>query len=161
MNTPLLDFLEGRAKEALPFLRGAAARGLTPSQAIAELKPLNLTFQRQRMLDVYAALQNRIDPERIARLVGEDIPLPQELHNVSPVELGSNYQYVVGAFDDTGEPLGFVTVSSAVPLAPTAIRALAGGVFASDKELYLDEPQIPIAAIAIGEANVSPGAPLL
>lgn len=158
MATPLLEFLEGRAKEALPYLRAAAAKGLTPTEAIKELTPLGLTFRRQAMLDVYAALQNRIDPERTARLVGQGVPIPQELHNVSPVDLGSNYQYVVGAYDVSGEPLGYVTVSSNIPLSAERIRLKAGILFATGAEVYLEDPNIPIAAIAIGEANVSPGA---
>lgn len=161
MATPLLDFLVGRAKEALPYLRGAAKQGLSAAAAIELLRPLNLTFRRQSMLDVYAALTNRIDPERTARFVGQTIPIPLELHNVSPVNLSTNYQYVVGATDETGEPIGYVTVVSNVALAPVQIRTRAGLLFASEGELYLEEGSLPVTAVSIEEANVSPSAPNL
>lgn len=159
MAQPLLDFLVGRAKEALPYLSGAARQGLTAAAAIDLLKPLNLTFNRQRMLDVYAALQNRKDPERSARLVGENVPIPQELHRESPADLSTNYQYVVGAYDENGDNLGHVTVVSSVPLAAAAIRENALDIFRSDTALYLSVKNAAINSVSIVEANVSVSAP--
>lgn len=146
---------------ALPFLRGFAERGLTPSQAIAELKPLDLTFNRQRMLDVYAALQERTDPERLARLVGQDIPIPQDLHAPSVNKQSNNYQYEVGAFDENGDALGYVTVGSYVGLAGNQIRTLAMRLFTEDASIYLDRPKVPINSISIVSATVSNEVPII
>lgn len=149
MSVPLLDFLTGRAKQALPFLEGFAQKGFTPAQALEALKGLAPTFNRQSMLDVYAALQSRLTPERVLRLAGRTAPIPISLHNPSPADLGSNYQYRVGAFDETGEPIGYVTVSSNIPLAAVQIEATAGLLFGSQGELYLEEGSLPVSAIAI------------
>jgi hypothetical protein len=154
-----LSFLTGRAGEALPYLKGAAAEGLTPTAAIALLKGLNLTFNRQRMLDVYAALQARVDPERAARLVGQNAPIPQELHFTPPQQMLANYEYVVEAVDEFAEPIGYVTISSSVPLAANEIRARGGLLFVTQSEVYLEEEdQIP-HAVTIVEANVNASVP--
>jgi hypothetical protein len=153
-----LSFLTGRAAQALPTLQGAAAEGLTPTAALALLTPLNLTFNRQKMLDVYASLQARVDPERAARLVGQNVPLPQELHFTYPRQMISDYEYVVEAADEFAEPIGYVTISSSVPLAANEIRARAGLLFVTQSELYLEEEnQIP-HAVSITEANVNASA---
>jgi hypothetical protein len=153
-----LSFLTGKAGEALPYLKGAAAEGLTPTAAIALLKGLNLTFNRQRMLDVYAALQARVDPERAARLVGQNVPLPQELHFTYPRQMSSDYEYVVEAVDEFAEPIGYVTISSSVPLAANEIRARGGLLFVTQSELYLEEEQQIPHSVSITEANVNASA---
>lgn len=142
---------------ALPFLRGFAERGLSATQALEQLKPMGLTFNRQRMLDVYAALQNKIDPERSARLVGQDVPIPQELHNLAVNRQTHNYQYEVGAFDETGQPLGYVTVGSTIPLAASEIRTRASNLM-----LRPDAPSPPflkgeVVALSIEKASVNLG----
>jgi hypothetical protein len=154
-----LGFLTGRAARALPYLQGAAAEGLSPTAALAILAPLNLTFNRQRMLDVYAALQARVEPERAARLVGQNVPLPQELHFTYPRQMLSDYEYVVEAVDEFLEPIGYVTISSSVPLAANEIRARAGLLFTTQSENYLEEEDQVPAAISITEANVNATAP--
>jgi hypothetical protein len=155
MATPLLDFLTGRAKQALPTLKGAAARGLSPTAALAELVPLNLTFNRQRMLDVYAALQPAVAPERAFRLAGQNVPLPYELHNNPPQQMIHNFEYVVEAVDEFSNPLGYLTVTSAVPLSGNEIRAQAGELFATQADEYLEEPGKKIDAVSIVEANAN------
>jgi hypothetical protein len=124
MAVPTLEFLTGRAKAALPFLVGAAERGLTPSQAIAELAPLNLTFRRQAMLDVYATLTSAPSPTRIERLIGANAPIPQNLHTTSPAPLGSNYQYQVSFGSLVTANPDYLTVTSDVPLSLAQIREL-------------------------------------
>jgi hypothetical protein len=159
MAIPLLDFLEGRARQALPFLRSAAAKGLTATAALESIKGLTPTFNRQRMLDIYAVLQERADPEKLARLVGQNVPIPQELHTPSPAEMRSNYQYVVEAIDEFAEPIGYVTISSAIPLSGADIRASAGLIFATQSELYLEEETQRASAVSIIEANVNASVP--
>jgi hypothetical protein len=158
MAQPLLDFLVGRAKAALPFLRKAAKEGLTATAAIESLKALNLTFQRQRMLDVYAALQSRADVNQYIRLVGENTVLPEEAHHPAETNLNSNYQYVVGGVNAAGEDLGFATITSAVPLAAIEIRALGTGLLASGSYLEDVVTDLEVAYVTIEEANVSPTA---
>jgi hypothetical protein len=136
MAVPLLDFLTGRAKAALPFLVASAEKGRTAAQAIAELAPLNLTFRRQAMLDVYAALTSAPTPTRIERLIGPDVPIPQNLHTTSPAPLGTNYQYVVSFESLVTENPDYLTVVSDVPLSIADIREL-GAELAND-ELYKD-----------------------
>jgi hypothetical protein len=155
MATPLLDFLTGRAKQALPILKGAAARGLSATAALALLVPEHLTFNRQRMLDVYAALQPAVAPERAFRLVGQNAPLPYELHNNPPQQMAHNFEYVVEAVDEFAEPLGYLTVSSAVPLAGNEVRARAVQLFESQPEEYLEDPLKQIGAISVVEANAN------
>lgn len=153
MAMPLLDFITGRARQALPFLRAAAVRGDTPSAALASLKPLDLTFNRQRMLDVYAALQNRLDVARTLRLVGSSTPIPAELHDIAASNINSNYQYIVGAYSEEGIPLGFLTVASSETLTRGEIEERAGILFATQTELYIEDEQIPIAGLRIVELN--------
>lgn len=141
---------------ALPFLRGFASQKFTPTEALAALKPLDLTFNRQRMLDVYAVLQDRLDPERTGRLVGQNVPIPQDLHTTSPSTLSSNYQYVVEAFDEFGNVLGAVTVSSSVPLSVSEVRSRGGLLIASNEELYLEDENVVINSVSVVEANISP-----
>jgi hypothetical protein len=166
MPTPLLDFLEGRAKSALPFLRAGVKQGQSATQIIANLAPLNLTFRRQAMLDVIAALQGKITPERkggieppLTRLLGVNTPIPQDLHNPAVVNLNSNYQYVVNFAQEGVVTSDYLTVSSAVPLSIANIKLL-GSLIANTGYLAdVEAPQVSPTDVGVIEANVSPTAP--
>lgn len=136
MAQPLLDFLTGRARAALPYLEALAARNVRTADVFAILQGFDLSFQRQRVLDLYATLQGRIDPERSARLVGAGNVIPDELTNVAPVKLRSNYQYLISATGAEATEPTFATVSSDVPLSANTIRLLASEVLTSDQEAY-------------------------
>ena len=155
MAQPLLDFLTGRARAALPFLRAAAAQGLSGAVAIELVRQFAQTFQRQQMLDIYAVLQNRADPERIARLVGQYAPIPNELHTPSVTQLKNPYEYVVVATDEEGEDIGALTVGSTFPLSAEEIHRRANTLFREQPAVYLSKQIGELVAQSIEEANVS------
>lgn len=159
MAQPLLDFITGRARLALPYLRAAAKQGLSAAKAIDLLRPFNLTFNRQRMLDVYGVLLNRIDPSRVERLVGSATPFPVDLHTPAPTNINSNFQYVVSTLDLTSQEDEYLTVSSSVPLAADEIREMGALLFANGQ--YFENEQAPVRAgeVAIIEANVGQNVP--
>lgn len=155
MAQPLLDFLTGSARRALPFLRSAAAKGLSANAAIAGLRQLDIGVQRQRVLDIYAVLQNRANPERIARLAGENTTIPVDVHTPAPVDIANPFQYVIEA-NIEGEATGdYLTVVSTVPLSPRQIREQ--GVFLFNGEDYRDLELGPLSTVDIQiiEANAS------
>lgn len=156
MAEPLLDFLTGRARAALPFLRYAAARNLPASIANDILRQLGGGLQTQRIGDIYAVLQNRANAERVARLTGENGIIPIDLHVASPNELSSNYQYVIQAVINNEATGDFLTVSSDIPLSPGQIRAQ--GVFLFNRSDYRDLELGPVVAddIQIVELNRNP-----
>ena len=156
MAQPLLDFLTGRARTALPFLRAGVAQGLSSSAIIAALQGQGLSFARQRMLDVIAALQGRADINRYIRLAGETTPLPPEAHTVSVTNLRTNYQYVVRAENPVTEDEYYVTVVSAVPLSVVQIRALADSAFLGTGDSSIDREEYDRSIVTIEEANVDP-----
>lgn len=164
MPQPLLDFLTGRARQALPYLRALAARGTQAGVALEILRSFDLGFQRQQFLDVYAALQNRADVNRYLRIVPPNTLLPPEAHTVAVTELTSqgrfvNYQYVL---EVENEPLGapeFITVSSQVPLSQNEILSLGTGVLNNPAAYDFSTDQLGKIQLSIAEANVSQRAP--
>lgn len=169
MAEPLLDFLAGRAKAALPFLRGAVAQGLNINQIINALQASGIgTFRRQSMLDIIAALQNRFDPTnpkltriaRFMRLVPETTVLPPEAHTVNVVTAqGSNYEYVVRLQSEENPVPRYITVVSEIPLSAANVYAVSETTFYG----YAAVDQTPLTIDpgdqTIIEANVSPTAP--
>lgn len=142
MATPALDFLTGRAREALPFLRGAIARGLSNAEILA-LKGIEFaSFARQRMLDVIAILRQSVPVragsptlfQRYLRIVPPTTPLPIEAHAPSVTNLSSTYQYLVRADNLKTDEEFFITVSSAVPLSQVQINAVADTIFLGPTE---------------------------
>ena len=159
MPQPLLDFLTGRARQALPFLRQLVSEGLEPTVIISELREYNLGFQTQRVLDVIAALYGRANVARWIRLVGANTALPPEAHTTNVAGQSTNYQYVVRV---ENAPVGvpeFLTVSSDIPLSWNSIQskaliaAIVSGPPKSEEEDFEDITFVPI------EANVSVAAP--
>lgn len=142
MAIPALDFLTGRAREALPFLRGAIARGLTNPEILA-LKGIEFpSFARQRMLDVIAVLRQLVPVragsptlfQRYLRLVPPTTTMPIESHAPSVTNLSSTYQYLVRADNLVTDEQIYITVSSAVPLSQVQINAVADSTFLSYEE---------------------------
>lgn len=155
MAQPLLDFLTGSARRALPFLKQYAKEGLSANAAASRLKLENAGIQRQKVLDIYAVLQNRANPERIARVTGENTTIPVEIHTPVPVDINSPFQYVVEA-NIEGQATGdYLTVVSTVPLSPRQIREQ--GVFLFNGEDYRDLELGPLSTVDIQiiEANAS------
>ena len=153
---PLLDFLTGRAKSALPFLRASAARGESSAQAIANLKGLDLTFNRQRMLDVYGALLNRTSPDRWFRLVGETTPLPVEAHTVAVTNLSNNFQYLLHAENTVTGDDYYVTVGSEFPLSKVQILALGDSTFTAPTRSGVTTEDYSQSVVTVLELNQSP-----
>lgn len=121
---PLLDFLTGSARAALPFLRSQVLQGISANQIISNLKDYGLSFQRQRVLDVIAALRGYADLPKYLRLVGGNTPLPYEAHVINIASQQANYNYVL---KNENAPEGipeYITVSSVVPLSVNNILAL-------------------------------------
>lgn len=156
MAEPLLDFLTGRARAALPFLRYAAARNLPASIANDILRQLGGGLQTQRIGDIYAVLQQRANPERIARLSGENAVIPIDIHTVSPEQLSSNYQYVIRTDITTNQQEDFLTVSSDVPLSPGQIRQQGATLFNSGLYKDLELGTVLPDEIVIVELNRNP-----
>lgn len=159
MAVPLLDFVTGRARQALPFLKKAASEGLTPTQAISQLRELGGGGQTQRLLDIYAALQNRISLPRILRLVGETTTIPKDLHHLAETTINSNYQYVIATSVGGYPTPDFLTVTSSVPLSAAQIRAQGAFLFNSEEYSDLDLGPVEQSDIDITEANVADYAP--
>ena len=160
MAEPLLDFLTGRAKAALPFLRGAVAQGLKPEQIIAALQASGIpTFRREVMLGIIAALENRADLARYLRIVPPTTPLPPEAHTVNVVyNQTDNYQYGVKIVDPASPAPTWVTVVSAIPLSASNIRAVAETMQTRYTQ-FIPNYDIESVDFQIIEANVKPTAP--
>lgn len=159
MAFPLLDFVTGRARAALPFLQGFARQGLSPTAAISALRELGGGGQTQRLLDIYAVFQKRATTERVARLVGPLNVVPRELHTAAPYSLVHNYQYVISVPNAETLQDDYLSVSSDVRLTPLQIRTIGVGLFNSEQyqgatpQIYTPED------ITIVNFNVSQGAP--
>jgi hypothetical protein len=151
---PVLEFLTGRARQALPYLRAAAAQGLSANAAIAALKAIPIALQRQKALDIYGVLLSRVSPERIIRLVGETTPIPIEFHSPAVRDQFSNYQYVVSTPNQLTDELAYLTVSSAVPLAGAEIRELGQQAFEGVGDSSIAGGFIEGQNITINEANI-------
>lgn len=155
MAQPLLDFLTGRARAALPYLEALAARNVRTADVFAILQGFDLSFQRQRVLDVYASLQGRIDPERTARLVGQGNVIPDEFTNVAPVKIKNQYSYLVSTPNiHTGEK-EYGTVGSDVPLSANTIRVLAVELFTINEHSRLEDQTVGTDQITIERAQRS------
>ena len=157
MAQPLLDFIVGRARAALPFLRGLVAQALNPTAIVNRLQEQGLSFRRQAMFDLIAALQNRAGVAQYLRITPPNTPLPTEAHALSVVNLRSNYQYVVEAVNPISGAQSYITVSSEIPLSQVQIQATADSVFLSYRDLGVREGEYELGSGRIIEANRDPG----
>jgi hypothetical protein len=159
MAQPFLEFLTGRARIALPYLRGASARGLTTSAALALLKELGIAIRTQTATDIYAALRGRANPEQYSRLIPSTEPLPYEAHgrNIQPQE--ENYQYVVEVFHPQTGNQQYIQFASAIPLSRNLIDARVEMIFAAGEKYAVTFEQLPDSSITIVEASTSLSAP--
>jgi len=157
MAQPLLDFITGRARAALPFLRGAVAQGLAPTAIVEALRTQGLSFRAQAMYDVIAALQNRASVAQYLRLTPPTTPLPAEAHALSVVNLRANYQYVVSAVNAASGAEYDITVSSAVPLSRVQILAAADSAFLGSGNSAIGQREYEATTRSIIEANRDPG----
>lgn len=160
MAQPLLDFLVGRARQALPYMRALAARGTQPGIALEILKEFELGFQRQQFLDVYAALRNKADLNRYLRVVPANVTLPPESHAIAVTELTSagrpvNFQYTLELENEPLEAPEFITVSSQVPLSQNQILALGVGVLSDPSKYPFSTDQLGKIQLSIAQAEVS------
>lgn len=158
MPQPLLDFLVGRARQALPYMRALAARGTNAGVALEILQQFDLGFQKQRFLDVYAALQNRADVNRYARLVGPNGILPPEAHTVAVTELTSNgqpvnYQYLLEVENGPIQAPEYITVSSQVPLSTNDIFSLGTSILSNPARYSLTQEELGQITLSLQEAN--------
>jgi len=156
MAQPLLDFITGRARAALSFLRGAVAQGLKATGIVDLLQSQGLSFRRQAMFDVIAALQNRASISQYLRITPPNTPLPAEAHALSVVNLRANYQYVVEAVNRISGAESYITVSSEIPLSQVQIQATADSVFLSYHDLAVREGEYVPGSARIIEANRDP-----
>lgn len=157
MAQPLLDFLEGRARAFLPFLRTGAAAGVKATAVIDVLRAFGIPFTTQRVLDIYAALQNRADLPRYLRLVPQTIPLPPEAHTINVVyEQVADYNYLVSVFHPATGRQEYITVASDIALSQANIRAQVDALFSGEKyQISLEE--YPDATVTIEDAKVREG----
>ena len=166
MPQPLLDFLEGRARQALPFLRAAAKTELTAVQILAEMRAFfppgatePLRLQTQRALDIIAALRSRADVNRWIRLAGPATVLPPEAHfrNIAPQR--STFQYVVQVQNAPGEIPEIMTVSSDIPLSWESIQHGALLLAFDESRYEVDLALLGNISFTAVEANVKKGTP--
>jgi hypothetical protein len=157
MAQPLLDFITGSARMALPFLRKAAAAGVKAGAVIDVLRAFGLKFSTQRMLDVYAALQGRADLSRYLRIVPPTVTLPYEAHTEAVFNMRTNYQYVVRVFNPATQNEQYVTVVSEFPLAEVQIRAEVDTIFATGQKYQVPLDEYTDSDVSIVEANRSAG----
>jgi hypothetical protein len=160
MAQPLLDFLEGRARQVLPYLRKLVSQGLSSHDIQLILGEFGLGLRRTVLLDIIAALKGARDVGRYIRLVGENTPIPLEGHAVAPVNLSNNYSYLVEVENGPVTVPEFVTVTSAIPLSANQIFSVATGILASGDSGELSDRELAAVTLAINEAQVSPSAPL-
>jgi hypothetical protein len=154
MAQPLLDFLEGRARVALPFLRAAANAGVKVTAVIDVLRAFGLKFATQPILDIYAALQGRADIRRYLRIVPPATTLPAEAHAANVVyNQAENYNYVIRVFNPALQHEQYVVVASAVPLSQLQIRAKVDAMFATGERYKLSLEEYSDAEVTIEEAN--------
>jgi hypothetical protein len=154
MAQPLLDFLEGRARVALPFLRAAATAGVKVTAVIDVLRAFGLKFATQPILDIYAALQGRADIKRYLRIVPLTTTLPSEAHKANVVyNQIANYNYVIRVFHPDTMGTQYVVVASAVPLSQLQIRAKVDAMFATGERYKLTLEEYADSEVTIEEAN--------
>ena len=155
MPEPLLDFITGRARAALPFLRKAAAAKVSPSAAADVLRAFGAGIQTQKLLDIYAVLQQRFSVAQVLRLVPETTPIPEDLHFEPPFDVNHNFEYVVAPTFSVGNPDDYLTVVSSVPLSPASIRALGAELGTEGGESDIQAGILAPEDISIIEINKS------
>jgi hypothetical protein len=159
MAQPLLSFLTGRARAALPFIESGVARGLSPTKIIESLIGLTPLFRRQTMLDVIAALQGRADLPRWMRITPPSEPLPLAAHVVSPVDLRGNYQYVLKVDNAPFNVPPNITVNSAVSLSQEEIFDNGRRVLVQSEKYPINEAEAMLIQFEITKATIAPSAP--
>lgn len=160
MAQPLLDFLEGRAKAALPFLRAGVAQGLSPTAIIASLEGKVETFRRQAMLDIIHALQGVYKLPQYLRITPKATPLAAEAHVTSPSAMDTNYQYVTKLDNpDLPAPI-YITVVSDVPLSQIAIMGQAQLMYLGEKYGLAGIDEFQRSTVDIVSASINPSTPV-
>lgn len=157
MAQPLLDFLTGRARAALPFMRAAAAAGVKATNALDVLRAFGVGFQAQAFYDVYNALLGRAKLPAYLRLVPENVPLPYEAHFVNPAPQRNNYQYIVRVFHPPTQNEQHVAIVSDTALSQAQIFAATDELFAGETPYEVMAEQYPDAEKTILEASVATG----
>jgi hypothetical protein len=154
----MLEFLTGKARAALPILRGAAARGLSPGEALGLVESAGIRTFRTVIFDIYAALQGLASLAQYIRLQPLNEPLPYEAHSRNVQPQPQNYSYVVRVFHAPSNREQYMQFNSEVPLSPNQIGALTESrIAAKPYEVSLED--LPDASIDIIEANTSLSAP--
>jgi hypothetical protein len=157
MAQPLLDFLTGRARAALPFMRKAAAAGVTAANALDVLRAFGVGFQTQAFYDVYNALLGKATIKNYLRIVPETVTLPYEAHAVNPVRQRTNYEYVLEIFHPPTGHQQYITVGSAIPLSQLQLKAQADAIFSSEAVYEVEQAEYPDSEVTVIEANVATG----
>lgn len=156
MAQPLLDFLTGRARTALPFLRAGVNQGLSPTEIIASLQAQGIpTARRQTMLDIIAVLQGNAATRRTVRLLPPNEPIPAALHVTAVTNIKSLYQYTVRVTHPDLLTPQFLTVSSDVPLSRNNILADAQTMFTNGKYTQIEEDSYDLLDLQVFEARSS------
>jgi hypothetical protein len=157
MAQPLLDFLTGRARAALPFMRKAVAAGVSAANALDVLRAFGVGFQTQAFYDVYNALLGRAKLPAYLRIVPDTTTLPYEAHAVNPVRQRTNYEYVIKIFHPPTGHQQYITVGSAVPLSVLQLKAQTDAIFASEAIYEVTREEYPDSEVTVIEANVAAG----
>lgn len=127
MPNPLFDLLSGSARAALPFIEHLAAQKLSANAIIDTLQQeYGLGFQRAAALKVINAVKNKGDPAAWVKIAGENSPIPDEYHQISPTRMDVNYRYRIELQNSPDTFPDFTYVSSDVPLSANDIFSVAG-----------------------------------
>ena len=157
MAQPKLEFLTGKARQALPFLRGFANAELSPTSALNLLKALNIPIRTQTVLDIYAALQNRADLNRYLRLVPPTEPLPAEAHTGAVAPQRNNFEYIIQVTHPASKVSQYVQIGSDIPLSRNAIESRVAAIFIGNEKYNISLEDYPDATVKIVEANIGAG----
>lgn len=157
MAQPQLEFLTGKARQALPFLRGFARAELSPTSALNLLKALNIPIRTQTTLDIYAALQNRADITRYLRLVPPTQPLPTEAHTGAVAPQRNNFEYIIQVTHPATGVSQYVQIGSDIPLSQNAINSRVDAIFAGNEKYQIALEDYPDSTVQIVEANIAAG----
>ena len=159
MAQPQLQFLVGKARAALPILRGAAAQGLSATEALGLVEQAGIRTLRSVIFDIYAALQGRANVAQYLRLTPTTETLPPEAHARAVNPQADNYFYTARVFHpDTGNQQ-YVIVGSAVPLSEVQIRGSVDAIFATGEKYKVTLEDYPDSTVDIVEATVGSGVP--
>lgn len=156
---PLLSQLSKGARIAYSALRAYAAGPLSPTAIVSQLRDAGYSFRTQTATDLIALLRDKADVSQFVRTFGSDVPIPDSLHKVAPLQFseGANHQYLVGTNSENELIPEAIYVNSDRPLSENEVFAKAADSFRYEEGSGMAPSDLGETTFTIDDARWLPG----